>query len=61
VLINSAVSGEGMPSAAGRPVDPSATIAAAAVAGNIAENFGRAHACIAAYNALIDWHEKAVK
>jgi len=63
VLVNAAVSGAGMPQAASRPVDPSATIAAALVAANVAENYGRANACIAQFNALIDWHqpEKAVK
>ncbi len=63
LLVNAAVSGAGMPQAASRPVDPSATIAAALVAANVAENYGRANSCIAQLNALIDWHqpEKAVK
>jgi len=63
LLINAAVQNGGLPQASTRPADPTATIAAALIARNIAENYGRGNACIAQLNALIDWHtlEKDLK
>ena len=63
VLAHYAARNEPVPETARAPVDPAAAVSAAAVAGNIAENFARCHANAAQLQALIDWHrpEGAVK
>jgi hypothetical protein len=64
VLAHYAARNEPVPEAARAPADPAATVSAAAVAGNIAENFARCHANAAQLSALIAWHarpEGAVK
>ena len=60
VLTNAAATGAPVPQPTGEPADPPAalsTIEASLIAANIAENYGRANACITQFNALIDWHK----
>lgn len=59
VLVASASSASGLPTAPGPSPDPSSTIAAAAIAANVATNYPRCHAAIEQLNALIDWHAAA--
>lgn len=59
VLVASASSASGLPQAPGPSPDPSSTIAAAAIAANVATNYPRCHAAIEQLNALIDWHAAA--
>jgi len=63
VLAHYAARNEPVPETARAPVDPASTVSAAAIAGNIAENFARCHANAAQLSALIEWHrhEGAVK
>lgn len=59
VLVGAASGGGAvLPPAPGKPADQTPTIEAAAVAANVAENYGRFAACYAQLNALIDWHQK---
>ena len=63
VLSNAAATGAKLPKAPSKPADPAATsgtIPASDIAANIAENYGRANACIAQLNLLSDWHTQAV-
>jgi hypothetical protein len=60
LLVSAAASGDPLPGAASAPIDPAATIAAAAIAENIATNYPRCHAAIEQLNALIFWHKKVV-
>ena len=56
VLTAAAAAGQALPAAPGPSTDPPATVGAAAIASNIAENYTRAWDCIARYNAILDWH-----
>lgn len=64
LLVQSASTAAGVPQAPGASPDPAPAarppdIAASLVAGNVAQNYTRAWACIAQLNALIDWHTTA--
>lgn len=59
VLSNAAASQS--PAPTGKPDETGPPISAAALAGNIAENYARAHANAAQLNALIRWVEEVVK
>jgi len=56
VLTAAAAAGQALPAAPGPSPNPPATVGAAAIASNIAENYTRAWDCIARYNAILDWH-----
>ena len=56
VLTAAAAAGQTLPAAPGPSPDSAATVGAAAIASNIAENYTRAWDCIARYNAILDWH-----
>ncbi len=58
VLIDAAARGKNLPAATGTPADPAATVAAAAVGANIAENYARCLANASQLSALVDWHHK---
>ena len=59
VLVGAAAAGQALPAAPGAPAHPPATVDAAPIAANIAENYTRAWDCIARYNAILDWHAGA--
>ncbi|OQB42213.1 MAG: hypothetical protein BWY09_00482 [Candidatus Hydrogenedentes bacterium ADurb.Bin179] len=59
VLTAAAAAGQTLPAAPGPSPDSAATVGAAAIASNIAENYTRAWDCIARYNAILDWHAGA--
>ena len=61
LLNNAAAAGQPLPATPSNPATEAAPIAAAAIAANIAENYGRANACIAQLNALLTWHEMGGK
>ena len=56
VLTAAAAAGQALPATPGPSPNPPATVGAAAIASNIAENYTRAWDCIARYNAILDWH-----
>lgn len=56
VLVSAAAAGQALPATPGPSPNPPATVGAAAIASNIAENYTRAWDCIARYNAILDWH-----
>ena len=56
VLTAAAAAGQALPATPGAPAHPPATVDAAPIAANIAENYTRAWDCIARYNAILDWH-----
>lgn len=61
VLVGAASGANALPSATGKPADAPSPVAAALVAGNVAENYARFGSCYAQLNALIDWHEGTAK
>lgn len=58
LLTHAAATGASLPAATGTPADPAATVAAAAIGANIAENYARCLANAAQLSTLIDWHTK---
>jgi hypothetical protein len=61
LFVASVAAGDPVPSTPRTPPDPSAAIAASAIAANVATNYGIARNCEAQLNALIDWHTRPQK
>ena len=69
LLTSAASHGQPLPATSGQPADSpaadgaaaAATIPARVIGANIAINYTRFQQCLAQYNALLDWHEGALK